>query len=415
MRVKQSIHLFSLVSLFSILGFLFLSSPPAYAYTCAYSGPSGNGTKGQYKLQMEGDGGNCYYMQPDSKDNSKRVAVIDTTTGQATGQYKCTGGTVMHSDGDCWTYKKTYTGYKPTYDDGSQIPDQVFQNACQDQGTYYGSHYNYDSKLNACSAGLGCIDGIGDSGASNSTSGGTGLPILGDCRRVGVDTKTAGDVVGDDPTTAKVQECTNAGAEFNAQSHQCDWTQQTCPNKNSGQGIWVNGQCKAYSDYTNKDDCVKAGGDFKQDPKDSTHWECVKPGTDVNGNGNCSKNSQSSDCVVDGANGNVGDPVEGSCGHRGENPNDVIKTNLISCDTSGDAYQVLGDVLKIGVRVLTVLVGIAAVAGIVWESLQYARAQDDQSIVSHARDRIRDIVIGLFVYGFMIAIINWLVPGGVIQ
>lgn len=194
-------------------------------------------------------------------------------------------------------------------------------------------------------------------------------------------------------------------------------------------GIWV-GQdysdvskgCKNnYSDLTNEPACKAGGGTWTKidDASNPNHWECEPPSDKNNDNtdknNNCDSSSQSTECTVDGANGNVGDPVEGSCGHRGKNPNDVIKTNLISCDTSGDAYQVLGDVLKIGVRVLTVLVGIAAVAGIVWESLQYARAQDDQSIVSHARDRIRDIVIGLFVYGFMIAIINWLVPGGVIQ
>jgi hypothetical protein len=70
--------------------------------------------------------------------------------------------------------------------------------------------------------------------------------------------------------------------------------------------------------------------------------------------------------------------------------------------------------LRFGVNALTVLVGVGAVAGIAWEALQYARAQDDASMVSNARNRIRDIVIGLVVYIFMIAIINWVVPGGII-
>lgn len=401
MKIKRIIHLLSLASVLYIFSLFFISVTPAYAYTCAYSGPNNNGTQGQYKLQMEGSGGSCYYMQPDSKDNSKKIAVIDATTGQATGQYECTGGTIMHSDGNCWIYKKTYTAYKPTYDDGTQIPDAVFQNACQDQGTYYGSHYNYDATFNACSAGLGCNSLIGDNGGGQSYS----VPALGDCRRVGVGTKTPGDVVGSDPTTAKVQECTNAGVEYNVQSHQCNWTQQTCSNKNNGQGVWVSGQCKAYSDFTNKNDCTNVGGDFKQDPNNPTHWECVKPGTDVN---NCDKNSQNADCVAGGPTSQLPTPsATGGCGQA--------KTNLINCDTDARGGDVLGTVLKFGVQTLTVLVGIAAVGGIAWEALQYARAEDNQGTVSKARERIRDIVIGLIIYGFMIAIINWLVPGGVIQ
>ena len=99
------------------------------------------------------------------------------------------------------------------------------------------------------------------------------------------------------------------------------------------------------------------------------------------------------------------------------------ETVLISCDQKDcgvgngvfEGVPVIGCVLKYGIQILTVLVGIAAVGGIALESLQYARAQDDQSVVSNARKRIRDIVIGLLVYGFMIAFINWLIPGSVIQ
>lgn len=89
------------------------------------------------------------------------------------------------------------------------------------------------------------------------------------------------------------------------------------------------------------------------------------------------------------------------------------QTVLIKCDSKARGASVIGTVLKFAIQALTVLVGIGAVGGIAWEAIQYARAQDNESIVANARGRIRDIVIGLVVYGFMIAIIQWLVPGGV--
>ncbi len=187
------------------------------------------------------------------------------------------------------------------------------------------------------------------------------------------------------------------------------------------QGLWIDNKCRTYSDFTNKEDCVnKAHGEFKitkgadtPDPKDDV-WTCTKPGEDGNGD--------DSDTVKDHsqASGSVGDDVPNSCGQA--------KTNLVDCNSGvcsnvsgGNGGEVTGGVpvfecvLKFGISALTVLVGVGAVAGIAWESLQYARAQDDQGTVANARNRIRDIVIGLIVYVFMVAIINWLLPGGVIS
>ncbi|MCA9327382.1 hypothetical protein KDA14_02530 [Candidatus Saccharibacteria bacterium] len=88
------------------------------------------------------------------------------------------------------------------------------------------------------------------------------------------------------------------------------------------------------------------------------------------------------------------------------------ETVIVSCQ--GQGVQALGDVLRIAVSVLTVLIGIAAVGGIAWAAILYAKAEDNQSHISEAKDIIRNVVIGIIVYGFLIAIVNWLVPGGVI-
>jgi hypothetical protein len=89
------------------------------------------------------------------------------------------------------------------------------------------------------------------------------------------------------------------------------------------------------------------------------------------------------------------------------------KTQLIACDSSS-GVGAIGDLIKIAIMVLTILIGTVAVAGIVYAAILYASARDDQSQVSNAITIIRNIVIGLVLYGFTVVIINWLIPGGVI-
>ena len=85
------------------------------------------------------------------------------------------------------------------------------------------------------------------------------------------------------------------------------------------------------------------------------------------------------------------------------------RTNLIVCD--GEGMQALAGVLRIAIFVLTVIVGIAATGGIAYSAVLYAGAQDNAGNTQKAKELIRNIVIGLIAYGFMIAIITWLVPG----
>lgn len=88
------------------------------------------------------------------------------------------------------------------------------------------------------------------------------------------------------------------------------------------------------------------------------------------------------------------------------------ETVLISCQ--GKGIQALGDVLRIIISVLTTLIGILAVGGLAWASVLYAKAEDNASNTAQAKEIIRNVAIGILVYGFLIAIVNWLVPGGVI-
>ena len=89
------------------------------------------------------------------------------------------------------------------------------------------------------------------------------------------------------------------------------------------------------------------------------------------------------------------------------------KTQLISCDSKGGTAAI-GDLIKIAVTVMTILIGIVATGGIAYGAILYASARDNQAQVSNARTIIRNVIIGVILYGFTIAIINWLIPGGVI-
>lgn len=103
--------------------------------------------------------------------------------------------------------------------------------------------------------------------------------------------------------------------------------------------------------------------------------------------------------------GQIGQAI-GKCGRA--------RVNILECEArTNDPAGIFTGILRMGVIALSMVVGAAALAGLVWASLQYARASDDQSTLSDAKNRIQNIVIGLFLYGFIMAIINFLVPGGI--
>ena len=155
-------------------------------------------------------------------------------------------------------------------------------------------------------------------------------------------------------------------------------------------GNWVGGtdgaQAPRCADPTPVNPCEGHGG---VNPEDST--KCNDGTTNQDSN------------VAEGVHGNIMGPPS-TCG--------AARTNLIACKGKGE--QALGDVLKIIISVLTVIIGIAATGGLAWASILYAKAEDIAGNVSEAKTLIRNIVIGILLYGFMVAIVNWLVPGGVI-
>jgi len=65
------------------------------------------------------------------------------------------------------------------------------------------------------------------------------------------------------------------------------------------------------------------------------------------------------------------------------------------------------------VKALTALVGIAAVVSIIFAGIQYSSSADDPGTVTKAKQRVFNVVIGLLAYIFLLALLNYLIPGGV--
>lgn len=90
------------------------------------------------------------------------------------------------------------------------------------------------------------------------------------------------------------------------------------------------------------------------------------------------------------------------------------QTHLISCDSDTGTGSI-GDLIKITLFVMTILVGIVATGGLAYAGILYASARDDREKVSQALTIIRNVVLGLIFYAFTVAIVNWLIPYSVIK
>lgn len=212
-------------------------------------------------------------------------------------------------------------------------------------------------------------------------------------------------------------------------------------------GIWVDkanegnglkqGCQNQYSDLVNPQACAASGGANRStgvwaqeagktgndgwgchDPNEVCNkpdqWKindtspCTKENQDKNRNQDPNKIADGPGCRASVASNNNNDS---NCIKGATNQCGTSETNIIGC--SGKGGQAIGDVLKIFVMVLSFGVGIAAVGGLAYSAIQYAGASDNESHVSAAKERIRNIIIGLLLYGFLLVIVNWLLPGGI--
>lgn len=65
------------------------------------------------------------------------------------------------------------------------------------------------------------------------------------------------------------------------------------------------------------------------------------------------------------------------------------------------------------VKALSALVGVFVVLSIIIAGIQYSAAADDSSKVAAAKGRIQKALMALLAYVFLLAFVNYLLPGGV--
>lgn len=66
------------------------------------------------------------------------------------------------------------------------------------------------------------------------------------------------------------------------------------------------------------------------------------------------------------------------------------------------------------INALSAAVGIVVVIMIVWGGIKYTSSRDNPQQAAQAKEHIRNALIALVFYIFMMAFLNWLVPGGVL-
>lgn len=187
------------------------------------------------------------------------------------------------------------------------------------------------------------------------------------------------------------------------------WTDgYTDPVKGSNSNV-TKGCKNNFSDLINEPACTAAGGkwgvtgggvrtiDYGCMPPDGKNNDNTAT-TSADGSAGCVKNLRG-ECASLPA-------VDNHCGDA--------RVNILACG-NGKGSEALANVLRIILMVLTLLVGVAAVAGLALASMKYANAGDNSGTVSEAKDTIRNIVIGIVLYGFLIALVNWLIPGAVFR
>lgn len=89
------------------------------------------------------------------------------------------------------------------------------------------------------------------------------------------------------------------------------------------------------------------------------------------------------------------------------------------CDA--DKNNTTGEVSRSGVmqlivwvlRIMTGLVGVAAIGATVYAAILYSSASSSSEQVNKAKTIITDMAIGVISYGLMFLALNWLIPGGV--
>lgn len=92
----------------------------------------------------------------------------------------------------------------------------------------------------------------------------------------------------------------------------------------------------------------------------------------------------------------------------------LLSTNVVFAQQFGPNAQLVMDTMVNIVRFLTVGVGAVLVLMFGWAGFRYLSARDNASQVSEAKMHMYYVILALFLYLFGFALLNWLLPGGIV-
>ncbi len=99
----------------------------------------------------------------------------------------------------------------------------------------------------------------------------------------------------------------------------------------------------------------------------------------------------------------------------------MLNITSILADAASDTTSILPNNMCITGLLLLVLkifvygLGAAAIIGVTIAGIQYMTARDNQAQVAAAKKRLFDVTIGIAAWAVMWAVMNWLIPGGMVD
>jgi hypothetical protein len=100
------------------------------------------------------------------------------------------------------------------------------------------------------------------------------------------------------------------------------------------------------------------------------------------------------------------------CGKGDTTVNTKFNFGCLGDESSEDSLSPIMDIAYAIIRFLSIGVGIAVVASIIYAGIQYSASQGSPEETQAAKNRIQNAIIALIFYMFIYAIVQFLVPGG---
>jgi hypothetical protein len=86
--------------------------------------------------------------------------------------------------------------------------------------------------------------------------------------------------------------------------------------------------------------------------------------------------------------------------------------NSTSC--TQDSCDIIDKFINPLIKVLSVLVGIAAAIGIIVGAIQYSTSAGDPQKATNGKNHIRNAIIAIVAYVLLFVVLNWIIPGGIL-